>query len=157
MSHPEFHARSSARRFGGSPGDYLGVHSWFDSPKSAHPDFRQRAVLHHAFGVFLAEEVFGAREEADRLRGALLEAVSALESLGESEHAESLRRRIPLTRPVTFRRKSDGREVPIRLVGEQHVEEDLGGKIPTLSDWLDPLPKESWMYRGARPLSREEL
>lgn len=28
MTHPVFHAESSARRFGGVPADYQGIHDW---------------------------------------------------------------------------------------------------------------------------------
>src|SRR5262245_55282918 len=45
-------------------------------------------------------------------------------------------------------RNSAGREVPVRLVGEQHVKEDLGF-IPTVKDWLGNLRIEPWMGRTA--------
>lgn len=48
---------------------------------------------------------------------------------------------------------SDGKEVPVRLIAEQHVIEDCGF-IPTLENWLDELPRKDWMIRGAKPLSR---
>ncbi len=51
-------------------------------------------------------------------------------------------------------RKSDGVEVPTRLVGEQHVLEDLGF-IPTVQDWLKGLPMRAWMIRGAKVLDAE--
>lgn len=45
---------------------------------------------------------------------------------------------------------SDGREVAVRDIGEQHILEDFGGKfIPTLQDWLQGLPMEDWMNGGA--------
>lgn len=50
-------------------------------------------------------------------------------------------------------RNSDGDDVPVRLLGEQHVIEDCGF-IPTVEDWLDQLPRKDWMVRGALPLSR---
>jgi hypothetical protein len=43
---------------------------------------------------------------------------------------------------------SDGKEVFVRDVAEQHVLEDLGF-IPGLSDWLTELPSQPWMA-GAR-------
>jgi hypothetical protein len=43
---------------------------------------------------------------------------------------------------------SDGRIVPVRLIGEQHVREDCGGIIPSVQDWLKRIPIESWMNRG---------
>lgn len=40
---------------------------------------------------------------------------------------------------------SDGRQVPVRYVGEQHLREDLG-HIPTAQDWLLRITPERWMY-----------
>ena len=39
---------------------------------------------------------------------------------------------------------SNGRVIPTRWVGEQHVKEDLG-RIPTIQDWLSNLRPQSWM------------
>ena len=39
---------------------------------------------------------------------------------------------------------SDGREVPVRFIGEQHVIEDLG-RIPSVSDWLSEMTMKAWM------------
>lgn len=59
MAHPVEHATNSARKFGGKPEDYLRIHSWFDESKAFFPDFRHRALRHHAEGIFLAEHIFG--------------------------------------------------------------------------------------------------
>jgi hypothetical protein len=40
---------------------------------------------------------------------------------------------------------SDGKQVPVRYVGEQHVKEDLG-RIPTAQDWLLQIKPQRWMY-----------
>ena len=40
---------------------------------------------------------------------------------------------------------SDGKEIPVRYIGEQHVKEDLG-RIPTAQDWLTQIKPERWMY-----------
>jgi hypothetical protein len=53
------HARSSAKKWGGTPEDYLAVHQWFDSTKTAWCDQRHRAVLHSSFGIGLAIQIFG--------------------------------------------------------------------------------------------------
>lgn len=45
-------------------------------------------------------------------------------------------------------RNSDGRMVPVRYVGEQHVKEDLG-RVPTVQDWLQNLAPQPWM-RGQK-------
>lgn len=39
---------------------------------------------------------------------------------------------------------SDGKPVPVRYVGEQHVREDLG-RIPSAQDWLSKIEPERWM------------
>ena len=59
MTHTYFHARSSARIWGGEPEDYLPVHDWMDATKRIFCDFRHRALRHHAEGIFVGEEVFG--------------------------------------------------------------------------------------------------
>lgn len=41
---------------------------------------------------------------------------------------------------------SDGRIVPARLVGEQHVKDDLGW-IPSVKDWLQHIEPQPWMGR----------
>ena len=48
---------------------------------------------------------------------------------------------------------STGRVVPVRLVGEQHVREDLGF-IPSFADWVRCIRPEPWMGR-AQPIHRE--
>ncbi|PLR99526.1 DUF6915 family protein [Bacillus sp. T33-2] len=59
MSHPEIHAKNSVRKFGGSVGDYLPIHQWFDDSKSHMADMRHRALKHHAAGIYECEQVFG--------------------------------------------------------------------------------------------------
>lgn len=114
MAHALYHAKSSARKFGGKPEDYIAIHEWFDASKAHVPDFRHRALRHHSQGIFWAEEVFG--------------------------------------RTIV---NSQGNEVPVRAVGEQHVFEDFG-MIPTLQDWLQNMDKKDWMFAGAKALSKGE-
>ena len=59
MSPPFVHAERSARRWGGTPADYLPLHAWFDATKGHLPDVRHRLLLHNSFGMLLAEQVFG--------------------------------------------------------------------------------------------------
>ena len=59
MADPFHHAVSSARKFGGTPDDYLPLHAWFDETKAFMPDFRHRALRHHAEGIALAIRIFG--------------------------------------------------------------------------------------------------
>lgn len=115
MSHPYYHAKSSARKFGGQPEDYIHIHNWFDQTKAHLADCRHRLLLHNSFGIFLCEQIFG----------------------------------------VTLTRVSDTKEVPTRLIAEQHVLEDYGF-IPTLEKCLGTIAIEPWMMKGARQLSAEE-
>jgi hypothetical protein len=104
MAHPFRHAESSAGKFGGKAEEYLPIHNWFDESKAFFPDFRHRALRHHAEGIFLAEELFG----------------------------------------VTIV-NSDGKQIPVRYVAEQHAREDLG-RIPTAQDWLLQIKPQRWMH-----------
>ena len=108
MTHPYYHAESSARLFGGKPEDYLALHSWFDATKESFCDFRHRALRHHAEGIFGCERVFG--------------------------------------KTIT---NSEGKAVPVRYLGEQHVMEDCG-RIPTVADWLSTIQPEAWMARATK-------
>ena len=114
MSHPFYHAKSSAKKYGGVKEDYIELHEWFDQTKSHLPDARHRAILHSSFGIYLAQQVFG----------------------------------------EVIIRKSDGKPVPTRMLGEQHILEDMGF-IPTVQDWMKEMKLKSWMMRGARALSKE--
>jgi hypothetical protein len=42
---------------------------------------------------------------------------------------------------------SEGKHVPVRVIGEQHVREDLGW-IPSLKDWLIAMHPLPWMRKG---------
>ena len=44
---------------------------------------------------------------------------------------------------------SDGKAIPTRIIGEQHVREDCG-RIPSLGDWLRCIRGEAWMFRNVR-------
>ena len=41
---------------------------------------------------------------------------------------------------------SDGKNVPVRAIGEQHILEDIGF-IPTIKDYLDNMNTVGWMYK----------
>ena len=103
MAKPLIHARNSMKRYGGSVDDYLEIHNFMDSTKSALPDVRHRAILHSSFGIFLVERSFG----------------------------------IYLT-------NTDGKQVSIRSIAEDHVREDLGF-IPTMEKWFGTMQIEDWM------------
>lgn len=105
MAHSYHHAVSSARRWGGTPDDFIAIHTWMDGSKELTADFRHRALRHHAEGVFAAERHFG----------------------------------------VTIV-LSTGRIVPVRLIAELHILEDLG-RIPSFADWVRCIRPEPWMGR----------
>src|ERR1700733_14350857 len=107
MAHPYHHAVRSARLFGGTPGDYVAIHDWFDERKAHIADLRHRALRHHSEGIFLCERIFGATVV-----------------------------------------NSDGKYVPVRTIGEQHVTDDLGW-IPSVKDWLQHIDVQPWMGRTA--------
>ncbi len=56
---PWIHAENSAKRWGGTPAQYLKIHDWFDQTKAHMPDMRHRAILHSSFGIYLCEQFFG--------------------------------------------------------------------------------------------------
>jgi hypothetical protein len=59
MSKPWIHAKSSSRKYGGVPDDYIDIHQFMDSSKASLADVRHRALLHSSFGCFITEKVFG--------------------------------------------------------------------------------------------------
>ncbi len=108
-----FHSQSSAKKWGGTPDDYLPIHTFIDSSKRTLGDVRHRALYHHTEGVFLCERIFGAAI-----------------TIGHSK-------------------------VPVRLIAERHILEDLGW-LPTPADYLNGLPLKPWMSGSQRkelPLS----
>lgn len=42
---------------------------------------------------------------------------------------------------------SEGKQVPVRYVAEQHIMEDCGGRVPSLQDWLSEIKMQTWMNR----------
>jgi hypothetical protein len=51
---------------------------------------------------------------------------------------------------------SDGKVIPTRLIGEQHVKEDCGGRIPSVADWLGHICPQAWMGRAEKLSQTEE-
>jgi hypothetical protein len=49
---------------------------------------------------------------------------------------------------------SDGKQIPVRIIGEQHVKEDCG-YIPTVQDWLKHIQGQKWMSSPPVRLERE--
>jgi hypothetical protein len=63
------HAQASAKKFGGTPEDYLPIHEWVDQFKATLGDVRHRAMLHHSKGPWMAQEVFGRFIEIEKKTG----------------------------------------------------------------------------------------
>jgi hypothetical protein len=59
MAHPYEHAKSSVRKFGGTPSDYMHIHEWFDATKAWIGHSKHRMFRHHSEGIFECEKVFG--------------------------------------------------------------------------------------------------
>ena len=109
MAHPYDHARSSAKKWGGHPEEYMFIHQWFDETKAwvGHSDHRM--FRHHSEGIFECEQRFG----------------------------------MVIT-------NSDGKDVYVRYVGEQHVKEDCNNYIPTAKEWIDMIESgkpEKWAIK----------
>lgn len=49
---------------------------------------------------------------------------------------------------------SDGKKVPVRLIGEQHVKEDCG-RVPSIQDWFSQIKPARWM--GEPPVKLERV
>lgn len=50
---------------------------------------------------------------------------------------------------------SEGKVLSVRDIGEDHVKEDCGGRIPTIKDWLHSLEAEAWMLgKGQRAFAQ---
>lgn len=54
---------------------------------------------------------------------------------------------------VVLKRASDGREVPVRPILEQHIIEDFG-YIPTLEECFKDIKIKNWMFQRAAGLSK---
>ncbi len=69
MAQSYYHAQASSKKYGGTPEDYLPIHEWIDQFKSTFGDVRHRALLHHAKGPWMAQEVFGQFIEIEKAGG----------------------------------------------------------------------------------------
>lgn len=56
---PLQHAQISQKTYGGDWTDYIEVHNFLDSSKSACAHFKHRFLLHHTEGIELGERIFG--------------------------------------------------------------------------------------------------
>lgn len=100
---PWVHAKNSAKKWGGSPENYLPIHEFLDSTKLHETNWSHRMILHNTFGVGLCEQLFG---------------------------------------PIII--NDEGKEVEVRYIAIQHIQEDFGGKVPTIRECLEGLPPKKW-------------
>ncbi len=56
---PLIHAKNSAKKHGGNWEDYIDIHNFMDSSKSAYASMEHRAIFHSAFGIFIVEKTYG--------------------------------------------------------------------------------------------------
>jgi hypothetical protein len=60
MAKPFFHAKSSAKKYGGTWEDYMAIHEFMDSSKAAVADNRHRALTHNSWFIgTVLPRVFG--------------------------------------------------------------------------------------------------
>jgi len=139
---PFIHSKSSARKYGGDPEDYIEIHNWMDSSKVFCPDNRHRAIWHHSAGIFYIEKIFGINYEGIN---ALKEKYNLPEEF-EKDMVNFLRDN--RERGVCIK-NSSGSKVSVRDIAEQHVVEDYGMKfIPSAQDFLQDMEYRDWMQNG---------
>jgi hypothetical protein len=114
------HARSAAKKWGGTWENYIEIEEFIDSSKEVIGDVRHRSMYHHTMGVWLCQRIFG--------------------------------------RVITVPKKPPAVnfvDIPVRLIAEQHILEDLGW-LPSPADYIDGMPIKAWMSGSQRkevPLS----
>lgn len=142
MAKPFLHAKSSSKRFGGESSDYEEIHEWMDSSKSFIADNRHRALWHSSAGIFYIEKIFGINFSGIKK----IQEKYNLPSSFEEDIIQFLRE--SRTQGSTIK-NSDGREISVREIAEQHVLEDFGMKfIPSAQDYIQEMEMKSWMNNG---------
>ena len=120
MANAFVHSRSSARKFGGVPEDYMSIHMKMDCSKAYVADNRHRTLTHHPFWI---------HEVMIPIFGYLI-------------------------------KNSDGRDVCVKDICEQHILEDFQMKyIPTAQDYVENIEFKDWMQNGIQgyPRSFEKI
>lgn len=157
MAKPIVHARSSARRFGGQPEDYLAIHDLLDSSKAVFPDNRHRALTHNSWFFFIVERIFGHEIEiktelpCDNCNGTAATDVFRAGGMQEVYQDAAC---------ICNYSGKKLKRVSVRDVCEQHVLEDFGNRfIPTASDYIEHMEFQEWMNNGLKgtPTSHKKL
>lgn len=139
MAKPWTHAKSSAKKFGGIDSDYIDIHNMMDSSKSIIADNRHRTIFHSSFGILLIEKLFG-------IDFSKLNFLKDKYQWTDEEVKDVLDFKKTFGTSLT---NSDGRMIPVRSIGEQHVLEDFGMKyIPSAQDYLENMEMLPWMNNG---------
>jgi hypothetical protein len=142
MSKPFIHAKSSAKRFGGSPSDYEEIHDWMDSSKSFIADNRHRAIWHSSAGIFYVEKIFGINFSG-------IKKIKEKYNLPESFEDDMIQMLKESRNNGTTIKNSEGKEISVRDIAEQHVLEDFGMRfIPSAQDYIQEMEMKSWMNNG---------
>lgn len=109
MAKAHIHAISSAKKFGGSPENYLAIHLLLDSSKQVIASNLHRCLTHNSWFIAnILPKIFG-----------------------------------------NTIKNSDGKDVSVADIGEQHVLEDFNMKfIPTPQDYIENMEFKDWMNNG---------
>jgi hypothetical protein len=152
MAKPIIHSESSAKRYGGNSSDYISIHETMDSSKSSFPDNRHRAALHHIFGTFIIEKMFGINYES-------LNKLKEKYNLSDEFIKDYEKQREIDRNTGTQLENSDGKKFCPRDIAELHCLEDFRMKfIPSIQDYLENMEMKPWMNNGlGTPSSAQRL
>lgn len=128
-----YHAKSSAKKWGGSPEQYIDIHEFIDGSKRIVGDVRHRSMYHHTEGVWLCQRIFG----RTIIVGGRYAVPHEIEYIFEDNPEP--------TRPnLEIIDLGPTREIPVRLIAELHIMQDLGW-IPSPSDYIKNMELQQWM------------
>lgn len=136
-----YHAKASAKKYGGHPNQYIDIHEFIDSSKRIVGDVRHRSMYHHTEGVWLCQRIFG---RTIQVGGKYVpqEINYITENTEPSITGPNLE--IIDYGPI--------REIPVRLIAELHIMQDLGW-IPSPSDYIKNMELQQWM---GGPIRKEQ-
>ncbi len=82
-----FHAKTSAKHFGGKPKDYLDIHVLIDSSREAFPDLRHRALTHNSWFITkIIPQIFGEQRRNSAKKLYSTRAVAELHVIEDFKH-----------------------------------------------------------------------
>lgn len=134
-----YHAKSAAKKWGGSPYQYIEIESFIDSSKSVIGDVRHRSMYHHTTGIFLCEKIFGRTIQVGGR-------YAVPQQLNYFSDEMELTTTSPSLEIIDY---GPIREIPVRLIAELHVMQDLGW-IPSPKDYIDNMELKQWMGGSVR-------